>query len=85
MIIFLLDTRGKKCKTVEFNVHNIIANADYIGFEYSILNMIFCSLDINECSSRPCMNGGTCIDKLNGFLCLCESSDTGDRYQSGKY
>ena len=28
-------------------------------------------LDINECSSNPCLNGGTCIDGVNKFHCNC--------------
>ena len=27
--------------------------------------------DINECSSSPCQNNGTCEDQVNGYICLC--------------
>uniref|UniRef100_A0A8C6KD91 Fibulin 7 n=2 Tax=Nothobranchius TaxID=28779 RepID=A0A8C6KD91_NOTFU len=27
--------------------------------------------DINECLSSPCMNGGTCVDEVNQFSCVC--------------
>lgn len=27
--------------------------------------------DINDCISDPCGNGGTCIDGVNSFQCLC--------------
>ena len=27
--------------------------------------------DINECSSSPCKNNGTCEDQVNGYICLC--------------
>ncbi|XP_078382277.1 uromodulin-like [Oculina patagonica] len=30
-----------------------------------------------ECSSNPCLNGGTCIDMINGFKCACPDSLTG--------
>ncbi|NP_001079030.1 crumbs 2, cell polarity complex component S homeolog precursor [Xenopus laevis] len=36
-----------------------------------------CSVNINECESGPCVNGGTCIDLINGFLCSCVSGYTG--------
>ncbi|XP_052697133.1 cubilin-like isoform X2 [Crassostrea angulata] len=25
----------------------------------------------NECNSNPCRNGGTCVDRYNGFFCQC--------------
>ena len=42
------------------------------------------SSDINECSSNPCLNGGTCIDQVNGYLCNCRTDFTGV-YCAGKY
>jgi hypothetical protein len=30
-----------------------------------------CRVDTDECSSDPCLNGGTCQDQVNGFICLC--------------
>ncbi|XP_009320420.1 PREDICTED: LOW QUALITY PROTEIN: neurogenic locus notch homolog protein 1 [Pygoscelis adeliae] len=30
-----------------------------------------CNINIDECSSNPCHNGGTCKDGINGFTCLC--------------
>uniref|UniRef100_H3D6N5 Neurocan core protein n=1 Tax=Tetraodon nigroviridis TaxID=99883 RepID=H3D6N5_TETNG len=26
---------------------------------------------IDDCHSNPCQNGGTCIDEINSFVCLC--------------
>lgn len=28
-------------------------------------------LDINECQSSPCQNGGTCVDLENSYACYC--------------
>ncbi|KAE8583490.1 hypothetical protein XENTR_v10020541 [Xenopus tropicalis] len=36
-----------------------------------------CSVNIDECESWPCLNGGTCTDLINGFLCNCASGYTG--------
>ncbi|XP_043926270.1 sushi, nidogen and EGF-like domain-containing protein 1 [Protopterus annectens] len=30
-----------------------------------------CHIDVNECASYPCQNGGSCIDGRNSFTCLC--------------
>ncbi|CAK8688751.1 unnamed protein product [Clavelina lepadiformis] len=34
--------------------------------------------DINDCASNPCENGGTCIDRIQGFECQCPPGYTGD-------
>ena len=38
--------------------------------------------DINECAPRgdfgnPCLNGGTCLDGINEYICICEPGWTG--------
>jgi hypothetical protein len=46
-----------------------------------------CQTDIDECASEPCVNGATCLDKLNGYLCSCGSGFFGTTCQlniSGK-
>ena len=30
-----------------------------------------CEVNVNECESSPCLNGGTCIDDVNSFTCRC--------------
>ncbi|XP_033761795.1 cubilin-like [Pecten maximus] len=32
----------------------------------------------NECSSNPCRNGGTCIDRYNAYSCRCPPAWTGE-------
>jgi hypothetical protein len=36
-----------------------------------------CSTNINECASRPCQNGGSCVDQLGYYYCNCSSSYSG--------
>lgn len=30
-----------------------------------------CSVDVNECESSPCQNGGNCQDLINSYQCEC--------------
>ena len=40
--------------------------------------------DIDDCQSNPCQNGGTCIDEINSFVCLCLPSYGGTTCEKGK-
>ncbi|XP_059586850.1 sushi, nidogen and EGF-like domain-containing protein 1 isoform X3 [Alligator mississippiensis] len=33
--------------------------------------------EIDECRSQPCLNGGSCKDRIAEFLCVCEAGYTG--------
>ena len=41
-------------------------------------------LDIDECSSDPCMNGGSCFDLINGYRCTCDAGWTGTNCDTSK-
>lgn len=36
-----------------------------------------CSVEINQCESAPCGNGGSCMNRENAFLCNCLEGFTG--------
>ncbi|EGW04947.1 Fibulin-7 [Cricetulus griseus] len=38
--------------------------------------------DISECSSQPCHNGGTCVEGVNQYRCICPPGKTGNRCQN---
>ena len=44
---------------------------------------LFIFVDINECESNPCENGGTCTDMKDGYMCECESGFTGSDCKTG--
>ena len=44
------------------------------------LNLI---LDIDECASAPCQNGGTCVDVINAYICNCAPGYEGENCETG--
>ncbi|MEQ2187188.1 hypothetical protein GOODEAATRI_002029 [Goodea atripinnis] len=38
----------------------------------------YCHENINDCESNPCRNGGTCIDKVSVYQCICADGWEGD-------
>lgn len=40
--------------------------------------------DVDECASAPCQNGGTCVDLVDSFRCICPSGWEGNACQFGK-
>ena len=39
--------------------------------------------DIDECSSSPCQNGGSCYDQVNGYFCTCQQGYNGNECETG--
>ncbi|XP_067419564.1 fibulin-7-like [Emydura macquarii macquarii] len=42
-------------------------------------------LGINDCVSNPCANGGTCVDAVQSYTCLCPSGWAGYNCQTPVY
>lgn len=34
-------------------------------------------MNIDECASNPCLNGGTCLDQVGGYICNCSDEYMG--------
>ncbi|PFX17575.1 Olfactomedin-like protein 2A [Stylophora pistillata] len=47
--------------------------------------LAYCDMDtedVNECASNPCINGGTCVDGINGYTCTCPPNYRGIRCEN---
>ncbi|XP_052792518.1 fibropellin-3-like [Mya arenaria] len=41
-----------------------------------------CAINIDDCQSGPCLNGGLCKDGVNSYTCTCRRGYTGDNCQT---
>uniref|UniRef100_A0A671W0Q0 Sushi, nidogen and EGF like domains 1 n=1 Tax=Sparus aurata TaxID=8175 RepID=A0A671W0Q0_SPAAU len=41
-----------------------------------------CQINVDECASHPCQNGGTCEDQINSFICHCPPGYTGSQCET---
>lgn len=53
-----------------------------LGIGIDLSSLLF-YLDLNECDSNPCMNGGVCTDGPDSFSCACPDAWTGLRCETG--
>ena len=57
----------------------VISNVKFVSCHY-----IYHS-DVDECSSNPCRNHGTCYDGINSFSCQCARGWKGILCNEGKF
>ena len=48
------------------------------------LNFPLLAIDIDECLSVPCENGGGCTDAVNSYTCSCTAGYDGTHCQTGE-
>ena len=92
LVAVSLDTRGLSVKQVswfdsatEVNCTGhgsvVFILSDFLPFLFDF----FCRIDVDECSSNPCLNGGFCTDQVNGYACSCQPGYAGARCQTSKF
>lgn len=52
---------------------------------YELFSFFFVFIDRDECASAPCLNGGACMDVVNGFVCTCLPGWEGTNCEISKY
>ena len=62
-----------------FSIYEIVFNIYFL-----IQTTSFLPLDVDECASSPCQNGGKCKDAINAFTCDCVSGYSGSNCEIGK-
>lgn len=55
-----------------------------VTYMCDVFNCCVTDEDIDECESNPCMNGGNCIDRINGYQCSCMISYIGQHCEYSK-
>ena len=45
--------------------------------------MLYLLTELNECDSLPCLNGGTCFNAINAYICTCVAGFTDLECSSG--
>ncbi|XP_061178089.1 cubilin-like [Saccostrea echinata] len=59
---------NSRARTINRNVRRLRRKVRTLEQNVQTLQQL---LTQNECSSNPCRNGGTCVDRYNGFFCQC--------------
>lgn len=49
------------------------------------VSVCFPFTDINDCESNPCKNGGTCIDGVNSYKCICSGGWEGAYCETSEF
>uniref|UniRef100_A0A8C9W046 Neurogenic locus notch homolog protein 1 n=1 Tax=Scleropages formosus TaxID=113540 RepID=A0A8C9W046_SCLFO len=63
----------------KINGYECACEAGYTGEDFVNVKIVIplsltgtmCNINIDECASSPCHNGGTCVDGINNFTCSC--------------
>ena len=81
---------GVNCDESMFQIKMIDTAQDNIiikskNYSRSKLHWKSSFLDIDDCASSPCQNGGKCIDGVASFTCQCDPGWAGDVCDESKY
>ena len=55
-----------------------------IVLQWWYINCLYFLIDIDECSSIPCVNG-QCVNGANLYTCICDSGWTGTNCEEGRW
>ncbi|XP_071481953.1 uncharacterized protein [Diadema antillarum] len=73
---------GKNGEVIETFPHEILPPDNIPDIQRHIACFPADFVDIDECESNPCLNGGTCQDDVNMYSCLCLPGYNGSNCQT---
>ena len=79
-----LNLRKSKERTWNHNDKHAVTCEEKIVYTYHNKKCSHFVTEIEECLSCPCQNGGTCIDRINEYLCICPFGYNGTHCENGK-
>ena len=72
-------------KAIRMVTTMLIVRNDYNDNKNKIKYMFGLSLDVNECVTKPCRNGGTCENLQGSYRCKCKAGFLGKHCEIGLY
>ena len=71
------DFKAANAESIRFLLHHHIIS-QVLNVQCWASRYVRCvTVDVNECDSSPCQNGGTCLDDVNGYSCSCAAPYAG--------
>ena len=85
----ILYIRLKLSRNIHWKFPKFLVNSNFelrmFGIPCTFADLRSSLADINECESNPCVNNGTCNDRINGFNCSCPPGFNGSRCEKGNH
>ena len=60
-----------------FILDNVCKCQQYVTLMYVII--------LDDCAAEPCLNGATCTDLTNAYVCQCAAGYSGANCETGEY
>ena len=76
----MVELKYFKQKFAEVNAVYLYVHMYSYMYNYAVFILV--TADIDECASNPCQNGGTCVDDVDAYWCVCMPGYTAARCQS---
>ncbi len=73
------------CKTQPYNHARVHTRTRTHTLTHARTPTYTCIPDDNECASSPCLNGGSCVDSFNRYVCVCPTGFAGPHCDSSEY